>query len=120
MIGRLFGWLRRSSFELEQRPVFEITLNPVGKHLFFDASERWHEGGRKFATVNLAGSTLHLVARQDSYALLYMNYQADGCKSAAKAREAAPAFACAVLDLLKQRVRNFPPQELQCAQMDRP
>jgi len=98
-----------------------ISLNPAGSyHLFFDASERWYEGGREFASVNLAGAKLHLVARQGAYALLYMGYQAEGFKTAAKARKAAPAFACAVLDLLKQRVRDFPPQELHRAQMDRP
>lgn len=119
MIRRLLSLLRKSSIGFKQYPAFEITVNPVGKSLLCDGSERWYEGGSEFATVNLAGSTLHLVTRQSSYALLYMNYQAEGFETAAKAREAAPAFACAVLDRLKQRVLDFPPQELLSAQMDR-
>lgn len=97
----------------------EISLNPAASSHLWDVSERWYEGGLDFASVGLAGTKLHLSARKDGYVLLYMGYQATGFKTAAEARKAVPRFACAVLDLLKQRVMDFPPQELRNAQMDR-
>lgn len=100
------------------RPCMEITLNPAASSHLWDVSERWYEGGRDFATVGLAGSKLHVSLRKDGYALTYMGYQTTGFKTAAEARKAAPRFACAVFDQLKQRVMDYPPQELRNAQMD--
>jgi hypothetical protein len=88
----------------------KIELSEGGKNRYIDKSPRWHMEGDDYATAIIAGGEMTAYEEEGVVRLLYLGYRATGFADMAEARKTAPEFACQVLDLLKQRVVDFPPE----------
>ncbi|AXH59737.1 hypothetical protein [Pseudomonas amygdali] len=90
----------------------EIKLSKAGNYQYLDASHRWTLAGDGYYETTLAGQRLKAVQYEDGRIRLdYMGYECFGFESMEQARKSAQEFALQVLELVKQRILDFPPVE---------
>jgi len=91
----------------------EIRLSKAGAYQYIDKSHRWQPAGDgSYMETTLAGQRIRVAQYEDGrITMAYMGYEASGFDSMEQARKSAPEFALQVLDLVKQRVLDFPPGE---------
>lgn len=90
----------------------EIKLSKAGEYQYIDKSLRWQLSGGGYYETTLAGQKLKVVQYEDGRIRLdYMGYESFGFDSLEQARKSGQEFALQVLELVKQRILDFPPVE---------
>lgn len=90
----------------------DIQLSKAGQYQYIDKSLRWSLAGDEYFETTLAGQRLRVAQYEDGrITMAYMGYETSSFDSLEEARKSAQQFALQVLDLIKQRVLDFPPVE---------
>ena len=90
----------------------EIKLSKAGAYQYTDRSLRWQLAGDGYHETTLAGQRIRAAEYEGGRITLgYMGYESSGFESMEQARKSAVEFALQVLDLVRQRVLDFPPKE---------